>query len=365
MVLLVLAVEAGLLALALWRSPANALANRLLAGLLLVIAGMLTPFILGYAGAYDAWPWLSFAPFSVALAVGPLLYGHCLALAEGRRLAAWHAAAPAAQFLNQALVFPWPVATKTWWDTAVQEPWLSPVISLAVLVSMAGYGWAAFRTLGRYDAWLAARRRDRAPARRLRVPVAALALLLVARAGYEVWDLAIARVDYFDLFAYYLLLGVLAVWIGITGWRAALLAAPPIVIDVERDWVAQGRIWLDRLRVEGWWRDPGLDLAGLARHLGSNESQVSRALNAAGAGFAGELAGIRAEAVAARLAAGDGDDLLVLALGCGFGSKASFNRAFRARFGTTPSAWRAAHAQTGVADPASLPAQPAMRRGGA
>ena len=39
---------------------------------------------------------------------------------------------------------------------------------------------------------------------------------------------------------------------------------------------------------------------------------------------------------------GDGGDLLHIALESGFGSKASFNRAFRARFGMTPSAYRAA-----------------------
>lgn len=53
------------------------------------------------------------------------------------------------------------------------------------------------------------------------------------------------------------------------------------------------------------------------------------------------LARLRAEAVAARLAAGEPGELLALAFDAGFGSKASFNRAFRARFGMTPSEYRA------------------------
>lgn len=50
----------------------------------MVIVGVLTPFTIGFAGAYDAWPWLSFAPFAVPLAVGPLLYGYANALTGGR-----------------------------------------------------------------------------------------------------------------------------------------------------------------------------------------------------------------------------------------------------------------------------------------
>ena len=51
-------------------------------------------------------------------------------------------------------------------------------------------------------------------------------------------------------------------------------------------------------------------------------------------------AALRAEAVAARLRAGDPADLLTIALEEGFGSKASFNRAFAARHGVAPSAFR-------------------------
>jgi AraC-like DNA-binding protein len=44
--------------------------------------------------------------------------------------------------------------------------------------------------------------------------------------------------------------------------------------------------------------------------------------------------------VAARLASGEAGDLLAIAHDEGFGSKASFNRAFRARYGITPSEYR-------------------------
>lgn len=100
----VLAVQTLILAVALWRSPANRLASRYLALLLVCVAGMLTPFIIGYAGAYDRWPWLSFAPFAVPLAIGPLLYGHVLALSRNAPLPRAHFIAPAMQFCYQGQI---------------------------------------------------------------------------------------------------------------------------------------------------------------------------------------------------------------------------------------------------------------------
>jgi AraC-like DNA-binding protein len=350
MLLLVLAVELALLAAILIRAPANRRANRLLGAALAVMVGLLTPFVIGYAGAYDVWPWLSFAPFAIPLALGPLLYAYVTAIAEGRRIAAWHWIAPAAQFAQLAAVFPWPLATKNWFDDSVQEPLLNPLTSAAVMVSLAGYAWASAGMLRRYDAWLRGRRRDPAPARRLRAPVLALVLLLAGRAGYDLWDALVARVDYFDLFAYYIALGCTGLWIGLDAWRGAHSPAPPIEEAPAQDWQEIGAAWIDRLRIEGWWRDESLSLDMLARHLGTNTTHLSRGLNAAGGGFNAILGRLRAEAVAERIEAGDTRDLLALALEAGFGSKASFNRAFPARFGMTPSAYRARVA-TGTSSP--------------
>ncbi|GAA0540276.1 AraC-like DNA-binding protein [Rhizomicrobium palustre] len=343
MLLLVLAFELLALAILLLRSSENKRANRLLAAALCVTAGMLTPFVIGYAGAYDVWPWLSFAPFAIPLALGPCLYGYVTALAEDRPIARRHWIVPALQFFQLAAVFPWPVATKTWFDGAVQEPYLNPLTSFGVLVSMAGYALASARRLRRYEGWLKGRRRDPSPARLLRAPVVALGLLVAARAGYDLWDELVAPVTYFDLFAYYIALGVLGLWIGLDGWRGAHRPRPVIEEAQERNWAAEGRVWIARLQAEDWWREEGLDLEGLARRLATNTTSLSRGLNAAEGGFTAILARLRAEAVAARIRGGDDRDLLVLALEAGFGSKASFNRAFKARFGVTPSEYRVAN----------------------
>ena len=61
---------------------------------------------------------------------------------------------------------------------------------------------------------------------------------------------------------------------------------------------------------------------------------------AMGLNFSAFVNGLRAERVADALKAGDREGLLDLALTAGFASKASFNRAFKLRFGMSPSAFR-------------------------
>ena len=69
--------------------------------------------------------------------------------------------------------------------------------------------------------------------------------------------------------------------------------------------------------------------------------------------FSAFVNGLRAEQVADQLKSGDRRDLLELAFEAGFASKASFNRAFRARFGLSPSAFRRK-----VSDPENHPPPP-------
>lgn len=356
--LAVLAIQMLILAVLLLMARANRLANIYLAGLLVAVAGMLTPYALGYAGFYDAFPWLTSAPFAVPLAIGPLLYAHVLALTTDRSPAWLHFAPPAVQFAYQATLFPFPVATKWWWDETVYQPFLAPVVDAAVLLSMAAYGVACWRLLGRYEAWLRERRREQKPARRIRFALLVLAPLVIARAGYNLFSAIVRPLDYFDMFEFYVLLAVTGLLLGLEGWRKAQSEQPAIAESAARDWHAQGAKWIDRMRSSDWWRDPELDMPTLARHLGTNSSHLSRALNDGHGGFAGALAALRAEAVAEAIDNGSNADLLTAAMDAGFGSKASFNRAFRQRFGVTPSMYRARR----VSPDESSAMQPQMRR---
>ena len=126
--LLICAMQGLLLAGLLLRSRQNRVANRWLALLILAVVALITPFIIGYAGFYDRWPWLSFAPFSYTLAFGPLVYFYTLSLVDELPERIWpHFVPVTLQFLANALVFPLPLATKNWWNTLAHEPVIDPL----------------------------------------------------------------------------------------------------------------------------------------------------------------------------------------------------------------------------------------------
>lgn len=312
-----------------------------LGALLLVLCGMLTPFAIGYAGFYDRWPWLAFAPFAVPLAMGPLLYAHLNALIFDRPISRWHAALPIGQFAYQAAVFCLPLATRGTFDRVVQRPWLDPVLAILLLASMIGYAMAGFRALGRHRAWLSSRRADRAAADRVRAVLIAYAGIVVVRTAYVAADTLVVPLSYADMFGFYLVLAILGNYLAIEGWRHADVRPQPIVQSAERDWRSTAAGWLREIEAQGWWRDPALDLAGLARRLGTNTAYLSRGLNEGlGVSFADAINGLRVEHAAHQLRHHASGDILTIAVDAGFGSKATFNRVFKDRFGVTPSAYR-------------------------
>ena len=102
------------------------------------------------------------------------------------------------------------------------------------------------------------------------------------------------------------------------------------------------RRWGQLVREHGWWRDPDLTAPLLARHLATNTTYLSRALNdGLGQNFNEFVNRIRIEAVTAELARADlSRDVLAIALDAGFNSKASFNRVFKRITGQTPTDFR-------------------------
>lgn len=195
--------------------------------------------------------------------------------------------------------------------------------------------------LRRHQGWLVARRSDLAAARRVRAVLIAYAAIVAVRTGYLIAEAVIAPLSYFDMFGFYVVLAVVGNYLAIEGWRQADARPQPIVEPIERDWGPIAAGWIDRIKAHEWWRDPDLDLAELARRLGTNTAYLSRGFNEGlKLSFTGVINGLRLEHVAARLRDGADGDILMLAIDAGFGSKATFNRAFKERFGVTPSAYR-------------------------
>lgn len=340
----------------------NRVANRLLAGLLAAFALKLMPYALGFAGYYDAYPWLSFAPFDLGLAFGPLLYLHVRTLVAGAlpRGWGWHLLLAALQFGYRAVLFPQPLAFKDDWDARVHVPWIDTPETVLGLVSFAIYlalSWRAYRA---YQHWLDAHLSNREEFRLiwLRNALVAFALAWPVHAVYEALSHALGF-DYYQRFPLYVFFAALTVYLGLEGWRHAdtVYPRPDVQTSPEptppapvaeptaqgRDWVAQGEAWLAQTEAAGWWRDPDLSLERLARHLGTNTAYLSRALNEGlGLSFNTAINRLRVAEVCRRLAQrGADDDLLAIAFDAGFSAKTSFNRSFKALTGTTPSAYRA------------------------
>ncbi|MGJ3647665.1 helix-turn-helix domain-containing protein [Sphingomonas sp. GlSt437] len=353
-ILLVAVVELLLLSAALLRPLQNRVANRTLASLLVVLAGIVTPWMIGFAGFYDRWHWLSFAPFAISLGVAPLAFLYVAALIDGKWPSrGWRHLMPAAiQFLYLASAFivlreP---AKDDWLDRSALA--YDVITGLAVAVGLAVYGVRSRRMLVRYRARLERSQSDdhRYGLNGIDRIAAALFVLLAIWATYDLWDI-IAPLGYRRLMGLYVAIAIFAVFLGIEGWRLSAVTFPrlsePGLVAPTTGWATRGRLWLEQIERDRLFTDPSLSVPRLARLLATNSSYVSRALNdGLGESFSSMINRLRSEDVARRLSAGEQGDLLDIALDCGFSSKATFNRAFRARYGCSPSAYRLRNGST-------------------
>lgn len=349
-VLLAFGLQALLLGAGLWFAPCNRPAGRRLALALAVLAGMTTVHLLGWTGRVDPSTRAAFFPFNLPLALGPLLYGYIHALARGRPPAReqLHCLPAAALFAYLAATLLAPEVTRIAWKETVHDDLIKPLIEGAVLISLSGYALAGLRLLSRYRAWLAWARSDadRYAGRWISRVLAALLISLAALTAVRLHTWYLGELETGPL---QLWLAAWSVWLGVEGWRQSDRAFPPMETDAppalrpsSHDWTAMGERWRQATDAAGWWREPDLTLAELARRLGTNTTYLSRAVNdGLGLNFNAFVNRMRAEEVARRMKADPAArDLLHLALDAGFSSKATFNRAFRAAFDLSPSEFR-------------------------
>jgi AraC-like DNA-binding protein len=272
-----------------------------------------------------------------------LLYAHIHHLTEGRAIAWWHWIAPISQFGFQAVMFVQSMATKALVFENFHRPFLAPLEDGALFLLLLAYVILCARLFRRYRQWIIPRRANIAPLVRLRSPLAALLGFFLLWSSLALFERLVRSLDYFDEFPAYVALAILTLWIAFEAWRHADHSFPVMATRDTTDWVARGRAWHAQLAASEWWRDSALDANALARNLGTNTTHLSRAFNEGlGKSLPQILNEVRCEAVKAELLSRDGQDYLTLALDAGFGSKASFNRAFKAHTGQTPSQWQSA-----------------------
>ncbi len=374
------------LAALLVRVQVNRTANRLLALLVTIVALRILPYIIGFAGFYDAYPWLSFLPYDFSLGYGAVIWLYVSVLCTGQlpRRWRWHLCPALVQGAYYTVLFVQPLAARHRWDSATHAPFVVPLESAWALIALGTYLARSWRIHSRYQAWLDSDQSNREEFRLtwLRVFLVTLGITLVFWATTVLYDAMVTPLDYFDRFGLYLWFSLLVYGLGGGGLRSARLVYPrpslrhesdpstrdekgsiptaPAAALVEspardaasaaeitdsdrpQDWERIGREWSDIIREQGWWRDPGLTAPILARHLATNTTYLSRALNTGlGHNFNEFVNLLRIKAVQEELARpGPQRDLLAIALDAGFNSKASFNRVFKRLTGETPSDFR-------------------------
>lgn len=331
-------------------TPTNHAANRLLAALITVLALYTAPYIIGFAGYYDAYPWLSFAPYNLGLAIGPLVYLYICAMGRvswnARRRWALHLLPALLQLLYYSVLFVQPLGFKNDWDKEVHRPYVEPVEALLLAVSLVTYlrlAWRQYREPGDI------------PREWGRNMLVAMGLTVTFWLTLDIAELAWSGLSYFQRFPFYLWLSVLVCYLGTEGYRAGPATlpmpsiapiAPTMPISKPRatephDVAELGRRWHATITVERWWRDPALSLPTLARLLGTNTSTLSRALNEGlGMSFTEMINRMRVDAVVVALGQHHDKPVLEIAFEEGFNSKASFNRAFKLYTGGTPTQYR-------------------------
>ncbi len=331
----------------------NREANLLLSAFLAAFVARIFPFIIGFAGFYEAYPWLSFAPFGITLAYGPLLYLYVTRLTSDALPRRWwaHLVPAALQLSYYCIVFVQPLPFKNAYDGRVHEPFVDPVETALTLVSLVAYFSASCAQFNRYERWLAQSERGRTShdeLRWLRTFLIVFGVTIAIDAGFEAYSGLIHRLSYFQFFALYCWYAAVAYYLALEGWRNAsrVYALPRMrrsgAKSLPDDNSARAQEWLDRVRVEEYWRDPELTLPTLSGKMHIAQAQISRFVNLGlGLNFNEAINRLRIDAVAERLRdAAETRDILAIALDCGFNSKASFNRAFKQYMECTPTDYR-------------------------
>ncbi|MEM6819434.1 MAG: helix-turn-helix domain-containing protein [Pseudomonadota bacterium] len=325
---------------------------------LLAWALLVTPSIIGFAGAYQLFPWLTFAPFDTELWLGPLIYLYTLSLTRRELPKQWKLwlvpGAIQTTYYTLCFVLLGSAENKFAYNDAFHYPYVIPVESLlAVGLGIAGV-YRSWQESTRYRDWL---RSSHSSMRdfdlsSLRVFLATMVGLIGLFAAAESFQLLAGRFSYNTVAIIQMGVGAAVLWLAIESLTEVdraypkKSATPAHKVEESVSEPRVSNLSLDllqsQIRESGWHRDSGLSIRRLARHLGTNESTLSASINAVPEmNFNGFINGLRLAEVCERLLdQSEQRTVLEVAFDAGFGSKATFNRCFREQVGMTPTQWK-------------------------
>ncbi|NNE40990.1 MAG: helix-turn-helix transcriptional regulator [Marinicaulis sp.] len=330
-----------------------------------VSAGAVTaiPMVIGFAGAYDRWPGLTFLPTQMTLLFGPLIFFHARTLMRAGPLGRWRwlLAPGVIYWLYQLCAFLFLGDYKAKWayNDAIHEPIILPAV---FFTGLGLTGWAlvqVWRVRREYLVWLENNRSDDDRFR----PVWLTHFIFIGVPLMAIWafENILGRVlgfNYFERFwagfaslflLFFLSLEALARLnqpfpkMDRPQTRSPHLPLPDpnsTTLSNERDWRAEGERLSEKVVENSWHLEASLTLIDLSRRVGMNQTYASRALNQGlGVSFSLFINKLRVDH-AKNLIRREQGSMLEIALASGFGSKASFNRSFKLHSGQTPSAYR-------------------------
>lgn len=355
------AAQAVLLALALWRRPVNAGANRVLAVWIALIGIDLAVKAVYWDPSYPA-------PTKALRFVGlfPFLYGslfyvYVRALTEARA-ARWRDAvhlsgfiivlALHAGFFLRGLVPPEGMLAR-WLPGIAELEWMR--LNIVLYAYSLSYVMAGLVQVVRYRRGLLQRRSDADRMSLHWIDAMAVSQIVIWLIATTQWLVRIPWIDY------PLIYGLVAAWVFVVGYLSLVQGAviveraaepatttPDVAPAADDPRFAEVEARLSQLMTEQQlYREPALTIGQLAKRSGYPEYLVSAVINRRfGENFWEYINRQRIEAASGHLA--DGSDtrtILDIAYACGFTSKSTFNAAFKRQLGETPSVFRRRHVQ--------------------
>ncbi|MDT0596145.1 helix-turn-helix domain-containing protein [Glaciecola petra] len=350
-------------ALALAIRDIETIANRYLAAFIFLYGLNLAPQIIGFSGFYQAFPWLTFAPFNNELWLGPLLLAHTFSLLKmpPRSIYKWFFLPGVVQSTYYFIAFVSMPDYKDKWafNDAFHEIYFVP-LELAVGVLLSLYCiWKCWQLITSYQARLVNVQSsiESFDTQWLKRAIIFFSVLTVMWILFESYNQLVQKMTYVDQFGFYILFAAIVLWSGIQALSHIREPYPSVrwLTDEEENEVSQQqddhiaslaeRILLE-LEQKQWFRRSKLSINDIARDLGTNETYVSRALNNYLKKNFNQLVNeARVDYAKQTMQQRTKESLLEIAFDSGFASKASFNRWFKQCTGMSPSAWLASQSE--------------------
>ncbi len=325
-------------------------------GLFLLAAVIkVVPQIIGFAGFYDVWPGLTFAPFNVELFFGPLLllHAHHLMNQQPAKKLYWLLLPGCIQLLYYCWAFLWLGDYQNKWryNESFHHPYVIPVESVLAVILFVYCLFQAYHLSRRYERYLENNQSAAADFKPVWIQrlLLAILLLLMLFIIIQMVPLFITELSYTEEYPLVVTMMCILAWVGFEAIRKInhpfpkMMAATETVNQpstTEKDWQLEAKLLAEQMSEQQWFLEPKLSLRELAQKLGSNESYISRTINQGlGQSFNHYINSLRVAYAQQQLKSANAS-VLTLAFESGFNSKATFNRVFKAQVGMTPSQYK-------------------------